>query len=1119
MRELATVAFLCLGPLVALGAQSRPDTLSGRVVGDSAQAVRDAEVTVTRGTDGATFTTRTDSGGRWRVISVPGAGQYVVFAVAAGRASARQRVTRRSTETHFSVELVLASAPAMARIEVRAQRRRVPALLSGLPDATTREEGTGFVGWFDVMTQGSADALLGASADFLRTTDGRFSLMGGPAESNQVTLGGIRMPSGLVTGTVRSGIVSSPWDVANGGAAGAAVALRIGPGADVASTYVVLRSSASGVLNAGSTAPRAAGLPLQVSAVSAGPLGRWRYHVNAFANREDVALRRWDQALTTSARRTLDSLAAVVGAPLLRTSEGSRQYGIISRLDLPSRDTTRERRHVDAFTLALTRTRSDGGTRNLYRTASSGTTAVDDIAALQYEAVRILGGAVRLASTAAISTARASTVQRSDIPVVLVTDSTLGAVAGVGGSLSQPRTRLDAGELRTQATWFSADNRRRYLLQLQGRYEVMSIGALPPQSAFVVASLEALRAAEAVVLTRTDATSGSRATSFVAAPAASVGFDIGRTGTLLMGMRADAWTAGNVVRGARIGRVDVQPRVSFSRTLRSRPRDRGAFGTLRGGVGRFVDWPSLPQWRPALGSDGGARSSCTGSSVPSVDLTQSAAGCLQGSETTATPRIVADGALQPVASTRGELSLSVNEVPFGARAELGVAMSRFERVPVTRTAYFGQAPAAALSGEAGRALLVDPAMISPSGVAPVAAIGANGASPVFAPDGRSSGVQYRLRLATRDPWRRTQLDASYAWNGGRQSSALVAPGTTAPGLVRTPATGGRHTLLASIGSWIGVSQLRANVIARSGSRFTPLADRDLNGDGVANDAAFVPADLAEAWADASPPSVRSCIRRTRGRIFAPNACVGPWSLTSTIVAQIPGAQVRLPRGTEISVQLSNPTALLSSLGRGDRLVFGSSVFVDPTVVRVTAFDADAGRFSTQRLGNFARPIALGRNITDPMRIAVSFRMPLGRTQQERRTDAALRQLAQDTTAASRARIAASMLDLVPNVPQLFLASRLDLTAAQRSELQRLQAAWDSIGGHIIASISPRSPRDARARERLVQAKATALRDIESIVLRMRQLFSAGQLAAMDPGLAIPLNLRVYRYSDLLGYGF
>ena len=1024
--------------------------------------------------------------------------------------SARKASSRDST--------VVAAPATLPRVQVRATRRRTPGLGGlGSDDRTTRSEAPAFE-LIDALSKGRIGALLDASPEFVRTASGSFSLMGGPGESNQVTLGGVRMPAGMVTGALNATIATSPWDVSNGGAAGATTNIAIDAGSRFRASYLVLRSSASGVPASGSGAARGLNLPLQLTAVTSGELRVVRYNVNAFASRDAVSLRRWDAALAPATRSILDSIARVAATPLRRAAEVSGQYGLIARFDLANADVAPAPTRSSYVTTALTRTSDDGGSRGLFSTGSTGATTVSDVAALLFDTRRILGGTYRLLGNTSVSTT-ASRVQRaSDGPSIQFSDSASGAIIATGGAVPQPATRLNAGDARAQLTWYSADNRRRYLLQLQGRYEDMRVGSTPAQSRFVVASSAALASGDAVAMTRTDATAATRASTLVLAPAASVGFDLGQRGSVLLGARVDAWSAWDVARGTRLRGLDVLPRLSFQRRVGKGLRGAGAFGTVRGGVGRFVDWPALQQWSPAWRGASGDVVQCVGAAVPHVDVESVAPACTgSGTLITRTGQAVASPSLAPVSSTRGDLSLQIPRLTRFLRADIGVAASRYDRVPVTESAWFGQSVAGTLDGEGARAVLVAPVRIGADGIVPVAPTAR--AAPVFASSGRSTGWQYRLRLATRDVWARRQLEANYSYNDGRTTTGIIAPARSGPALVSSRSAVNRHTVMASIGSWLGVSQVRATLIARSGTRFTPVADRDLNGDGIANDAAFVPADRAEGWAAALPSSVRGCVRAAAGRILSPNACGGPWTISSMLIAQVPGPQLGLSRHLEVTVQLSNPAALLAPIARSDRVTFGNTAFVDPRLVRVTGFDQSAQRFRTELLQNFGRPVGLSNSVTDPTRIAVSVRIPLGRSSFDRRMDGAVRGLASDTSPASRIKVGAEVIAGLPNVPEVFLkqVTHLQLTREQRAELQSLATTWAGVTPRAIAGILPRSASDLAAREALLSARSRAIAQLVELVRATTRVFTPDQIASLEPFQLTLLNLRIYRWAELSPY--
>lgn len=1056
---------------------------------------------------------------RWLVI--PAVLSMVGFVPLCSQSRPDTLKRRASADTTKPVASDTAKRPApttLQRVVVRAQRRRVPSLMSGaISDQTSRAEPQSYQ-LLDPLTQGGVGSLLGASPEFVATANGQFSLMGGPGESNQLTIGGVRMPSGFVTGAVRSSITASPWDVSNGGAAGATVNLGIPAGNMFRSVYMVVRTSVSGSPGAESGT---ANVPVQLNIASDGPVGRFRYSVNGFASRDAVSLRRWDVSLAPATKNVLDSLARMAGTPLLRTSEVQQQFGLLTRLDLQPVSPGGPQRKSAAFALALSRTSNDAGSRGAFNAASAAFATHLDVGALQFESARIVRNTARVTTNVSLSSTAASTNRFSDAPVIQLSDSAIGALAGVGGSAPQAGQRINSAEVRSQGAWYSADNTRRYLLQVQVRYDAMRVGSTEPGSAFNVASVTDLQRGRAVAMTRTAGSASAGAQSVVLAPAASVGFEIGRRGSMLIGARADAWAASDIVRGATIRHIDLSPRISFHQQIGRRSKGRGAFGTLRGGVGRFTDWPSLQQWSSAWGSTDGQSASCTGASVPMIDFAAPASDCLGVAEVVSTGRLFAARTLQPVSSTRGELSLQVHQLLRGVRAEFGFSASEFNRVAIVRTPYFGAKVQARLAGESGRALIIDPAVIGSNGIVPLASLPeGDGSRPFLVADGRSTGYQYRVRLASRDPWSLTQLEANYAWNGGTRRGAFVTPAFAAPGLISAATSGNRHTIMASIGSWVGVSQIYATLIVRSGVRFTPLADQDLNGDGLANDAAFVPLAQAEAWAAATPAATRSCIRDAAGTVIAPNACAGPWSVSSILTAQIPGPKVGLPRGMELTVQLSNPTALFSSIGGGG-VTFGASPFVSPTLVRVTGFDASTQRFGTELLQGFGRPIGLSRSITEPMRVAVSLRVPLGRSAFDRRMNETVGILAADTTSSMRERVAANVFAYMPNIPEVFLEqiTRVELTREQREQLGEMKNAWQQIAPRAVATLTARSSRDPAAREALIAARSRAVEEVQAIMVRIANLLTPSQRAVLEPYEATLLNLRLIRWTELSAYPF
>ncbi len=121
-------------------------------------------------------------------------------------------------------------AYALVPVEVRARYQKRPSVFYFFEsEPSSRSEPVGVsTEWLDPLSVGDAGALLRSSPELLVGADRRASVLGAPGISNQVQIGGMRVPAGLVTGSLGGNITSSPWDVTIGGAAGAAVNLYQG---------------------------------------------------------------------------------------------------------------------------------------------------------------------------------------------------------------------------------------------------------------------------------------------------------------------------------------------------------------------------------------------------------------------------------------------------------------------------------------------------------------------------------------------------------------------------------------------------------------------------------------------------------------------------------------------------------------------------------------------------------------------------------------------------------------------------------------------------------------------------------------------------------------------------
>ncbi len=1060
---------------------------------------------------------------RWLVLAVAiVVAQGSVVGVAVAQHTGSDTVPSRGSATDSAGH---AREPQkLEAVRVRARYQKRPSVFSyfeGEPSSRTESVGPAGTEWLDPFAVGNGAALLRATPDMLVSGDGSVSALGVPGSSNQVSIGGVRVPADLVTGMMGGSVTTSPWDVTIGGAAGATLDLFSAPAQGrYHNSYLAVRSGIGGVPPWNDSRGGAAGLniPTTLNGAISGPAGKFTYSLQAFLSRDETNLPRWDNAIDSQQRGILDSVSRVLGSSIVAGTQSDVKGGIIGRLDLvPNSD-----KRALTLTSALTHTSATSGSGSGYLTGSLGTSVVEDIGLLQLESTQILKERVLLKSLLSTSLTSSDVKRAAVAPTVVATDVVDGNTFVTGGSPPQPTSNVFDLEGRSTGTWYSRDNATRYVMQLQARLESARVGARGPHSTFVAASSNALQNGEAISLVRDGGAPAAMARSFVVAPAIGARHDVGKNASVLLGVRADAWTMSGIAAPGPLRYVDVSPRVSFLERLGKRSGNRGAIATLRMGAGRFTDWPSVRQWTDAWRGAPQSIQSCTGLQVPAIELGVEAPRCLSGGTVQTIERTSALNDLRPTASNRADVSLSFAEVAPNMRGEIGAALAQTDRITTQLSPLMNASVADRLSGEDGRALLVPERGISEDGVVPVAAV-PGGIPDVtrLASDGRSVAEQWRVAIGTKDPFARVIWRATYVLTTGYERSLAIASPNAAPTFVTGPlAAGGRHTFAFSVSQWIGAATLRFSGIARSGVRFTPLADRDLNGDGIANDAAYIPAAQSAAWASMESPGVRQCIRDAAGRIAGVNSCTGPWSISSLFQASVPGAKFGLPRGSELSVQLSNPLELL---GRVNGVVFGSVAPVDPFLLHITGFDSVTHRFSGQPLRAFGAPVGLSAEAVDPVRLAVSIRLPLGPSVTSQRADETLRAMRANKSGAPSAETATDVVGDIPPIPYVIARSGegIQLTAAQRASLAALGSRWQSSAARIVMDAyadSGRADDPHLAHARLVRSRAQFMVEAEAITAQVRAVLSPDQIDLLPDSVKQLLNPRFWNYIALFDAG-
>lgn len=234
MRIVSLLAFALLAWLpAALAAQAHPETVRGRVVGDSGKAVPQASVIVTRAPDRETRTTQTDTAGNFSITFPEGTGDYLVHVNALGWSPFRRRVTRTGTEDVLAVDVKLTPRPVeLAGVTISGRRER-PTRNTPLSTETGASEQV-----FDGVNGALSPEQMGDLAAMAATLPGAVagpggvSVLGLDPGQNNTTLNGMSFSGADIPRDARTWtrFASSTYDPARGGFSGAQTSVDLSPG-------------------------------------------------------------------------------------------------------------------------------------------------------------------------------------------------------------------------------------------------------------------------------------------------------------------------------------------------------------------------------------------------------------------------------------------------------------------------------------------------------------------------------------------------------------------------------------------------------------------------------------------------------------------------------------------------------------------------------------------------------------------------------------------------------------------------------------------------------------------------------------------------------------------------
>jgi hypothetical protein len=502
----------------------------------------------------------------------------------------------------------------------------------------------------------------------------------------------------------------------------------------------------------------------------------------------------------------------------------------------------------------------------------------------------------------------------------------------------------------------------------------------------------------------------------------------------------------------------------------------------------------VPGWAEYARGTGSIPSACLDGAMPAASGVPGASGFADGY---APPRV-----------WHSSVEAMWHDIPSGASLTLRLGASRGRSLGLATERNLASDPAFRLAGEAGRPVYVAAGSIDP-GSGQLSSTGSR-LDPRFGSvqeigGGGQSAVRYgNLSGDWLSPIGSFTVD--YTLTRSRdQATGLGAPEggeATTGGDPRVAEWGSsdfeqRHAVQLSfiryLGRWGTLTTIGRFV---SGTPFTPMVDSDVNGDGIANDRAFIPAAGDGALGsdvglllDRLPAGVRECLSRQSGTIAGRNSCRNAWSTSLDAQLNVFPAG-RRNRRYVLNLAAENVTTGLDRLFHGPSGLhgWGQVASADPVLLRAVGFDAGTQRFRYEV--NPAFGTAPRRLMTRPFAVRIQARIAVGA---DPATQAMVAQVAAHQDRIDIAALRTEMLRKWRNVPGEVLgfstrSPSLGVTAAQTAQLR---AAADSVAG-VTAEVAPRMA------QAMADLGVSAPAEVRAALARQGELQARVQ-AALDRG--------------------
>jgi len=200
----------------------------------------------------------------------------------------------------------------------------------------------------------------------------------------------------------------------------------------------------------------------------------------------------------------------------------------------------------------------------------------------------------------------------------------------------------------------------------------------------------------------------------------------------------------------------------------------------------------------------------------------------------------------------------------------------------------------------------------------------------------------------------------------------------------------RHTLNLTLNRTI-TPEIEISFMGRlsSGTPFTPIVNRDINGDGMRNDRAFVfdpnsapTPELAagmETLLGVAPSSIRSCLESQLGSVADRNSCRNGWTQSLNMRANFRPNLPQLERRMTVSLDASNVLTGLDQIfnGRENMKGWGDGARADETLLYVRGFDVNTNNFIYEVNEGFGQARRGNNALRNPFAVRISGRVALG----------------------------------------------------------------------------------------------------------------------------------------------